>query len=180
MSQLVVLEVEDVAARGLEGFHRRLFKGTGVSRVLVTPWTTRDPHKRRRYESIIERYFKGVGADEVVFMGEDESNVEALFGGADLVYLPGGDPALLLEGLRARPDVVGLLKGFSSVIVGNSAGAIALAKKGYVVDRGITGYQGLGLVSLNVLVHYGWEKIAIPGEEVVLLPDNSYIAVYKE
>ena len=70
---------------------------------------------------------------------------------SDLVYLTGGVPSMLIERLK-KLGVEELLRGFDGVIVGRSAGALALCKKCVITYRStseVKGYSGIGTGGYN-------------------------------
>lgn len=69
----------------------------------------------------------------------------------NIVYIHGGDDALLGHYLNHTPNITELFAG--KVVVGSSAGANWLSRAYYMVDwRGV--YRGSGIVPLNIMVHY--------------------------
>lgn len=75
---------------------------------------------------------------------------------SDLVYLTGGIPSVLINRLKTS-GVDRMLSKYRGVIVGRSAGALALCKKCAVTDRKsdmISVIDGLGLVDFVAKVHY--------------------------
>jgi dipeptidase E len=94
-----------------------------------------------------------------------------------LIYLPGGNPRLLVQRTRNR-RVVSLFQKYNKSIIGNSAGALALCKY-YVVIKGQAGESksdlvpGLGLVDFAVSVHYKSSNIIYSGQS----PDDELKAL---
>ena len=73
---------------------------------------------------------------------------------ADVVYLHGGNTALLLKALKKYPEFVNRVGG--KTIAGSSAGAYALSK--YFISNSQTKLsEGLGLVPVRLRCHYDKE-----------------------
>ena len=73
-----------------------------------------------------------------------------------LVYLTGGVPTVLIERLK-KAGIRSLLRDFQGIIVGRSAGALALCRKCVITSRKTSEIQlvdGLGLVDLTLKAHY--------------------------
>ena len=175
--QIFVLEVENIKQRTLFNFHKELFERAKNPTVLVLLWTTNNEEKKIKYKEIIENYFKDLGAKEILFLEEDDPKLEEKFEKANVIYLPGGDTSILLEKLSKNPKVIEKLKKFKGIIIGNSAGAIALAKEGYGhKDEELVKYKGLGIIDIKVLVHFKWEDLdKIKEKRIILLREDSYI-----
>ena len=75
---------------------------------------------------------------------------------SSVVYLTGGLPSVLIEHL-IKSGIRGLLEGFGGVIVGRSAGALALCRKCVITCRSSSEVKiidGLGLVDVTLKAHY--------------------------
>jgi hypothetical protein len=86
---------------------------------------------------------------------------------ADVIYLHGGFTWLMFETLPSVDDLKRHFKG--KVVVGGSAGANVLSKNYWSSSRAIPAH-GLGIVDINVMVHYGTlnhdGKIRVPDDWV--------------
>ena len=71
---------------------------------------------------------------------------------ADVIYLHGGETKLLINTLSNYPNLKVAFRG--KTVIGSSAGANALAKKYWSSTYRKAG-DGLGLVNVNIMVHYG-------------------------
>ena len=166
----IVLEVEDIKSRSLFEFHKELLSQIENPKVLVFLWTTKDEEKRGKYKKIIGDYFNDLGA-EVIFFHELSD-----FDRANVIYIPGGDTEILLEKLNRNPEVVKKIKEFNGIIIGNSAGAIALAKEGYGhKNEKLVKYKGLGLVDVMVLVHFRKQDLKELKESVLVLEEGDAV-----
>jgi peptidase E len=98
--------------------------------VLVFDWTARQVGIARKYRKILADYFGDLGASAVEFAELSDSlrEIDERVRRSDLVYLPGRDARILIERMR-KAGVAELLRKYGKVIVGNSAGAIALCKR---------------------------------------------------
>lgn len=81
---------------------------------------------------------------------------------ADVVFLSGGDTKYLIKRLSEKVIRESLVNAYKngSIIVGNSAGAIALCKIGASLDNGIfKKYHGIGLIDKHIpVVHFHEDK----------------------
>lgn len=106
------------------------------------------------------KYFKALGAENVEFMELDDSSkqYQAKIDEAEIIYLSGGKTTYLVERIEKR-GLTSLLKEHTGMIIGNSAGSLALCHK-YAVIKGQGGRPkttlkpGLGFVDFPVSVHY--------------------------
>jgi peptidase E len=79
---------------------------------------------------------------------------------AELVYLTGGQPSILLERVK-KMGLDRLLKNYDGVVVGRSAGALALCSRLITTCRSnakLKVIDGLGLVDITLKAHYTPEK----------------------
>ena len=103
-------------------------------------------------------YFRSLGASTVntVDYSCTLEEIKEKISESDLVYLTGGVPTVLVERLK-KSGIRSLLKDFEGVIVGRSAGALALCRKCVITCRStseIKVIDGLGLVDLTLKAHY--------------------------
>ena len=144
------------------------------------------------------RHFRSVGADDVVAapdVREDPDGALAALASADLLVLPGGSPARLLEALTGTGagQVVADRLAAGALVMGSSAGAMVLGAWTVLPDRkGASGMQvvpGLDLVP-GVLVVPHWSgrssrddwlraiEAEVPTDVVVLgIPEESGVLV---
>ncbi len=108
----------------------------------------------------MKKYFEALGAENVGFMelNDSQKQYRAKIEKADFIYLPGGEVTYLVARIKKR-GITPLLKEHTGVIMGNSAGSLALCSKYAVIkgqgDRPKTALNpGLGLVDFTVSVHY--------------------------
>jgi dipeptidase E len=127
-------------------------------RVLVFSWARASFDRTYMKGKLLFDYFRSLGASSVNFVNYSTTHaqIEEKIFESDLVYLTGGVPSMLVERLQ-KLGVDSLLKNFEGVIVGRSAGALALCKKcviTYRSDSSVRVIDGLGLVDLTIKAHY--------------------------
>jgi dipeptidase E len=118
----------------------------------------------RGSEEINKRAFTEAGGAPVVLFAERSDSLEQIAQKAkrsDLIYLPGGVTRILVERIM-EAKVDSILREYDKVIVGNSAGALALGRD-CILTRGKHNKRtviipGLGLVDFCVKVHYNRSK----------------------
>lgn len=86
----------------------------------------------------------------------DYDNLPEKLNEADVVYFHGGTTKLLLEAIAKYPNLPELLKG--KIVIGSSAGTNMISKNYWSSTLGQPG-KGLGILDLNVMVHYGAHEV---------------------
>jgi peptidase E len=194
MTKLYFLGGEDVAERDSKEINEKAFmEAGGTPDVLIFNWTAESADKMGKYAKIMVDYFKDIGASTVEF-AEYSDSLEKIAQKAkrsDLIYLPGGITTILLERIL-ESKVDSLLREYDKIIVGNSAGALALGRD-CILTRGKRNKRtviipGLSLVDFSVKVHYKPSKdnelkqlsherkiYAIP-ERCALIYDRGYVS----
>lgn len=159
MLRLYLLGGEDLKARDSMEINRQAFKDAGGDPlVVVFPWTSREKARQDTYRRLMVDYFKELGAKGVRFVEPSlpYPDMVQLVEQSDLIYLPEGDPKALIERMR-NTGASHLLAKYDKVILGNSAGAVALCAE-YVLlleeSDAFAVSSGLGLVEVGVAVHY--------------------------
>jgi peptidase E len=164
MVKLYFLGGEDVVKKESKEINKKaFFDAGGAPVVLIFPWTAKSVDKVDRYRKILTDYFKEIGAGNIEFaeLSDSFKEIEEKVNKSNLTYLPGGDTRILVERIKnARVDK--LLQKFGKVIIGNSAGALALCKECILTKRQAHRetivFSGLGLVDFSVDVHYNSSK----------------------
>ena len=133
-------------------------------RVVVFPWARASFDKTYKRRQRLFNYFRGLGACSVDFVdyGDTFEDITRKVECSDLLYLTGGLTTVLIERLKNK-SVDRLLRKYDKVIVGRSAGALALCKRCVLTDRrepAVKVVKGLGLVDFGVKVHYKPSKDA--------------------
>jgi len=164
MTKLYFLGGEDVAERDSEEINNEAFmEAGGTPVVLIFNWSAESVDKTEKYGNILVDYFGDIGASAVEFaeLSDSLEQIAQKAKRSDLIYLPGGVTTILLERIR-ESKVDSLLRQYDKIIVGNSAGALALGRdciltKGKRNKRTVI-IPGLGLVNFSVKVHYKTSK----------------------
>jgi peptidase E len=165
MPKLYLLGGENVSKRSAKAVNELAFVDAGGRpNILVIPWAKPSFDKAYGKRKLLVGYFRSIGAERVEFADYDETDLAQKISETDLMYLTGGQASILIERAR-KMHLEAHLNNFKGVIVGRSAGALALcthcvttrrySKKVNVVD-------GLGLVHLILKAHY------IPSDEEIL------------
>jgi dipeptidase E len=160
MPKLYFLGGENVIKRDAREINEIAFRDASEApRVVVIPWARASFDKAYKRRKRLFDYFRSLGAVTVDFaeysatLEEVVRKVEC----SDLIYLPGGLASVLVERLKNR-SVDRLLRKYDGVVVGRSAGALALGKKCVVTKnrRNPTTklISGIGLVDFSVKAHY--------------------------
>jgi dipeptidase E len=159
MLRLYLLGGEDISVRNSKEVDSQAFADAGGSpRVVVFPWASKERIREDVQRRTLVDYFKDLGARGVRFVEPSLPYPEMveLIEQSDLIYLPGGDPKVLVERMRST-GAVQLLSEYDRVIMGNGAGALALCSE-YVLMSEESDVQtvssGLGLAEIGLVVHY--------------------------
>ena len=164
MAKLYFLGGENVAKRDSKVVNEAAFDDAGgAPAVVVIPWARSSFDKAYKCRKRLFDYFRSLGACSVEFVDYSDTyeEINRKVEGSDLIYLPGGVASVLVERLESK-NVDTLLRGYDGVVVGRSAGALALGKKCVVTRnrRHPTSkiIRGLGLVGFSVKAHYKHSK----------------------
>jgi len=151
---------------GSEIGDRRLVVAAGGAdaRVIVVPAAAAREHPEMAAQHGVQ-WFKQIGAQADAVMVVDarsakDATLVAVIDSATLIYLPGGDPVLLVETLRGSPAWQAIVKVYERgvSIGGASAGAMALGRKMWNPRTGGL-IDGLGLIPIVTLPHFEAERI---------------------
>ncbi len=168
MSKFYLLGGENIRHQDAKPINEAAFADAGENPlVLVFSWARASFDRNYLRRKRVTDYFRSLGAGEVSFVDYSESIevIEQKLLEANLVYLTGGQPSVLMERL-SRSGVDKLLKNFEGTVVGRSAGALVLCKKCVVTLRGskrVRLIDGFGIVDLVLKAHY------VEGNDGVLL-----------
>ena len=167
MVKLYFLGGENIRKRDAKEINEQAFHDAGgAPRVLVISWARPSFDKRYQRRKSVFNYLRSLGASRVDFAeySEPMEEIEQKIKCSDLIYITGGQASVLVERLRQR-NVDALLREYDGVIVGRSAGALALCRRCIVTQRhkrAIKIVEGLGQVDFCVKAHYK------PSKDVVL------------
>jgi len=163
MSKLYLLGGENVFRRSAREVNERAFQEAGEPLVvLVFAWARASFDKGYKKRERLVDYFISLGASKVNFVeySDSKETIAEKTSSSNLIYLTGGLVSVLIERLK-NMEVDSLLRGYSGVIVGRSAGALALCKKCVITYRSNSKVKmvgGLGLVDFTLKAHYKPEK----------------------
>jgi peptidase E len=163
MPQLYLLGGENVFKRSAREVNERAFQNAGEPLiVLVFPWARASFDKGYKKRKTLVDYFISLGASIINFIEYSDSNetIAKKMADSNLVYLTGGLASVLVERLK-NMGVDRLLYNYGGVIVGRSAGALALCRKCIITCRRnskVKIIDALGLADLTLKVHYKPEK----------------------
>lgn len=185
MLTLYLLGGENVFKRSAREVNEAAFRDAGKPlEVLVFSWARASFDNSYKKRKTLVDYFISLGADSISFVDFSDSNevIAKKMADSNLVYLTGGLPTVLLERLK-KMSVDHLLQDYRGVIVGRSAGALALCRKCVVTCRSSLKSKiinGLGLVDITLKVHYVPEKddtlkALSKKEAIYALPEGSAI-----
>ncbi len=162
MPKLYLLGGENVYRRSAKEINQKAFEDTAQPRrVLVFPWARASFDRHYQKRKLFVDYMRSLGASTVDFIeySEGDSLAERI-AASNLIYLTGGQPSVLME--RARTiGLEPLLKRYRGVIVGRSAGALALCSRFVSTIRSnskVRVLDGLGIVDITLKAHYTPQK----------------------
>jgi len=181
MPKYYLLGGENTHKRDAQEVNQRAFKDAGgMPRVLVFSWARASFDNTFAKSKIVFDYFRSLGASTVNIVNYSSTNFEIKekMSKSDLVYLTGGVPSVLVERLK-KSSMSSLLEDFEGIIVGRSAGALALCRKCVITYRSscaIKVIDGIGLVNLVLKAHY---KATVDEQLKKLSKTQNIIAVPK-
>jgi dipeptidase E len=159
MNTLYLLGGENTLKQNARQVNQQAFLDAGDKPVvLVISWAKPSFDLSFERTKRLRLYFMSLGASRIHFLdySDTQQQISEKLLGSNLVYLTGGQTSILLERLKTK-KVDTLLKNFDGIIVGRSAGALALCKGAVVTDRytkKIKITQGLAMAKLTAKVHY--------------------------
>jgi peptidase E len=163
MPKLYLLGGENVFRRSAREVNERAFQEAGEPLVvLVFAWARASFDKGYKKRERLVDYFISLGASKVNFVeySDSKETIAEKTSSSNLIYLTGGLVSVLIERLK-NMEVDSLLRGYGGVIVGRSAGALALCKRCVITYRSNSKVKlvgGLGLVDFTLKAHYKPEK----------------------
>jgi peptidase E len=186
MAKLYLLGGENLRRQDAKEINLSAFQDAGgAPKVLVFAWAHAAFGRNYSYRKRVFDYFRSLGAGDVDFAEFSEAPEETArkVAGSNLVYMTGGFASALIERLKAR-NVNGMLREYKGVIVGRSAGALALCKRCVVTDRNKRTakiVEGLGHVDLCLKVHYKPSKdkmlrLLSKQERIYAIPNRAALA----
>lgn len=190
MPKLYLLGGENVFKRSAREVNERAFQDAGEHPVvLVFPWARASFDQSYKKRKRLVDYFISLGASTISFIDYSDSNemIAKKMADSNLVYLTGGLASVLVERLK-NMGVDLLLQNYHGVIVGRSAGALALCRKCITTCRSnskVKIIDGIGLVDITLKVHYKPEKDSTleklsPKEKIYTVPEGSALVYNNE
>lgn len=159
MPKFYLLGGENIYKRDAQAVNQQAFNDAGESpNVTVFSWARASFDKSYQRQKTLHDYFRYLGARTIntIDYSTTPKVVQEKISEADLVYLTGGVPSVLLERLK-KTGVDSLIAKFDRVIVGRSAGALALCKRCVITcrpNKEVKVIDGLGLVDVTLKAHY--------------------------
>jgi dipeptidase E len=163
MPKYYLLGGENTHKRESEEINQMAFNDAGKSpRVLVFSWARASFDRTYPKSQLMFDYFRSLGASTVNIVDYSCTfeEIKEKISVTDLVYLTGGVPTVLIERLK-KAGIRSLLRDFKGIIVGRSAGALALCRKCIITCRRTSEMKlidGMGLVDLTLKAHYKLRK----------------------
>ena len=185
MPKLYLLGGENVYKRNALVINEDAFKEAGERpTVVVFPWARASFDRAYPERKLLSDYFFSLGATSVDFMDFSDSRqrIAEKIAVSGLIYLTGGLVSALVERLR-KSNVDSMLFDYRGVVVGRSAGALALCRRCVVTPRRskkVRVIDGLGLADLTLKAHYRRIKDEIllklsQNEKIYAIPSRSAI-----
>jgi peptidase E len=163
MPKLYLLGGENVFKRSSREINEQAFQDAGEPLiVLVFPWARASFDRGYKKRKRLVDYFLSLGATTINFIDYSDSyeTIVKKMADSNLIYLTGGLASVLVERLK-NLGVDHLLQNYRGVIVGRSAGALALCRKCIITCRSnskVKIIDGIGLLDITLKVHYKPEK----------------------
>jgi peptidase E len=158
MPKLYLLGGENVTRRSAKEINMQAFHDAAESpSVLVFPWARPSFDNTYQKRKLVTEYFRSIGASNVDFVEYGEAgSLSEKISSTDLIYFTGGQASILLE-RATKMHLEAQLRAFKGVIVGRSAGALALCRHCVTTQRysqKIGLVNGLSLVPIALKTHY--------------------------
>lgn len=166
MPKLYLLGGESVYHRSAKDINFEAFQDAAkMPSVLVLTWARPAFDNTYRQRKMVSDYFRSLGASSVDFLEYGEAdNFEEKIGSSDLVYMTGGQASILLERIR-NMYLDEVFRKFKGVIIGRSAGALALCRwcvTTFRYSHKVRVVRGLDIAPIMLKAHY------IPEDDEIL------------
>ena len=156
-------------------------------------------YEEAAYKNFRSIYFKKYNANTRLLRRKNLSNIDyvnALINECNIIYIDGGNTKGLLD-LWKSTGFDKVIKSSNKILVGKSAGAIALSYMGVsdYKEGELSSIKGLGLVDIIISPHYEEEKrkelleelstkykkkcFGIESNSALIVEDNKYIKINK-
>jgi len=158
MPKVYLLGGESVYHRSAKEINLLAFQDAAkMPSALVFAWARPSFDNTYRRRKMVSDYFRSLGAASVEYVEYGEaSNLEEKISSSDLIYLTGGQASILLERIR-NMFLEELLRNFKGVIIGRSAGALALCRgcvTTFRYSRKVRVVKGVGIAPVTLKAHY--------------------------
>jgi dipeptidase E len=159
MGKRYFLGGENVFKRDAKEINEKAFQDAGgAPDVLVFAWARPSFDKKYLRRKKVFDYFRSLGARAVDFAEYSDlpKDIVGKVECSDLIYFTGGQASILVERIKNK-DFDGVLRKYDGVIVGRSAGALALCRRFVATDRNTCSTKivdGLGHVDFCMKAHY--------------------------
>lgn len=158
MPKLYLLGGENVYRRSAKEINEQAFQDAGGHpSVLVFPWARASFDNEYRKRKLLTDYFSVLGASSVEYIEYAQlEGVAEKIAKSNMLYLTGGQTSILIERIK-NMNLESLLRSFRGVIVGRSAGALALCRRCVTTCRSngkVRIMDGLDLVEITLKAHY--------------------------
>jgi dipeptidase E len=157
MPKLYLLGGENVSKRSAKAVNELAFVDAGGRpNVLVVPWARPSFDRAYGKRKLLEEYFRSMGAERVEYADYDITDLTQKTAEANLIYLTGGQASILIERAK-KMHLETHLKNYQGIIVGRSAGALALCSHCVTTRRyskKVNIVNGLGLAHIVLKAHY--------------------------
>ena len=188
MPKLYLLGGENVHRQSAINVNETAFQEAGSPLTIgVFPWARASFDMLYRQRKFVTDYFISLGASTVDFIDYSDPNdiIRQKISSSNLLYLTGGLVNALIERLK-KTGVDAVLKDYPGIIVGRSAGALALCDRCLVTSRlrrHTLIVEGLGLADLTLKAHYRPQNDRVlmmlsKKEKIYAVPSGSAI-IYK-
>ncbi len=137
MPKIYLLGGENTHKRDAKEINQQAFHDAGEApKLLMFSWARASFDKTYSKSKLMFDYFRSLGASTVnnVDYSCSFAEIEKKIFESDLIYLTGGVPTVLIERLK-KSGIRSLFVDFNGVIVGRSAGALALCQKCVITYR---------------------------------------------
>lgn len=190
MAKLYFLGGENVAKRDSREINEAAFDDAGgAPTIMVFSWARASIDQMYKRRLRLFNYFRSLGARIVDFASYFDTieEITRKVEYSDLIYLPGGLTSVLVQRLKNK-NADRLLLKYKGVVVGRSAGALALGRKCVVTKKRHNPtsqmINGIGLVDFSLKAHYKPSKDAVlknfsKKEKIYAIPERSAL-VYNE
>ena len=163
MPKIYLLGGENVLKKSGREVNERAFQDAGEPlAILVFSWARASFDNLYKKRKILIDYFNCLGTNTITFADYSDSKnvISRKIADSNLIYFTGGQTSILNERIK-NAGVDKLIHDYKGVIVGRSAGALALCRKCIVTCRSNSKSKiinGFGLADITLKVHYRPEK----------------------